>query len=248
MEQLKNDLQTLKLDNFYHSLINDYQSLATDDVVNMLSHLIHQEMELRDERAKIQMIKTSAFPSVKTIEAFDFSFNTQINKNKINELATLDFIERNENVIFVGTSGVGKTHLSIGLGVKSAESRKSTYFIKCQKLLSILQLAYEENRLEERLKHFTKYKVLIIDEVGFLPIKENESKLLFQLIDKRYETKSTIITTNVMFEKWSTIFHDAVIANAILDRLLHHSHIFKITGESFRLKSLQENIEERTND
>ena len=243
--KLKESMGKLKLDSFYNSIINEYSDIASGDVIQMLINLSSREIDNRDSKAKVQMLKTSGFPSVKRIEEFDFDFNTQINKTKYLSLVDLSFIGRCENVLFVGTPGVGKTHLSIALGVLSAESRNSTYFIKCQRLLASLQLAYDENRLEERLKHYSKYKVLIIDEIGFLPIKENESKLLFQLIDKRYESKSTIITSNVLFENWHSIFNDSSIANAILDRLLHHSHIFKITGDSYRMKSLLENKQER---
>lgn len=245
--RLKESMAILKLDSFYDNIVNNYSEIADEDVIKMLFDLSNREIENRNNKAKTQMLKTSGFPSVKRVEEFDFDFNTQINKNKYLSLMDLTFVDRSENVLFVGTPGVGKTHLSIALGVMSAESRISTYFIKCQKLLASLKLAFDENRLEERLKHYAKYKVLIIDEIGFLPIKENESKLLFQLIDKRYESKSTIITTNVMFENWYSIFNDPTIANAILDRLLHHSYIFKITGDSYRMKSLIENKEEREN-
>lgn len=146
-----------------------------------------------------------------------------------------------KNILFIGSPGVGKTHLSISIGIEAAKNRKSTYFVNCNELLMHLKKAKIENRLESRLKHFARYKVLIIDEVGFLPMDPESSKLFFQLIAKRYEkpSTSTIITTNIELAKWDEIFEDAVLANAILDRLLHHSEIFKIVGDSYRLKDKQ---------
>lgn len=131
---------------------------------------------------------------------------------------------------------IGKTHLAVSIGIATAKKRMSTYFIKCHDLLQQLKKAKRENRLEDRLKHFCKYKLLIIDELGYLPIEKEDSKLFFQLIDMRYEKKSTILTTNINFNNWDEIFIDPIIANAILDRILHHAHVVNITGKSYRLK------------
>ncbi|OLU44005.1 ATP-binding protein, partial [Dubosiella newyorkensis] len=122
------------------------------------------------------------------------------------------------------------------LGIEAAKKRNSTYFIKCHDLIQQLRKANEENRLENRLKNYSRYKLLIIDEIGYLPITKEESKLFFQLIDKRYEQKSTILTTNIGFGEWDEIFQDPVMANAILDRILHHAHVVSITGKSYRMK------------
>ena len=135
---------------------------------------------------------------------------------------------------------MGKTHLATAIGMESTKNRKLTYFINCNDLIANLKKAYHENRLEERLKFYSKYKVLIIDEMGFLPIDELGSNILFQLINKRYEKNSTIITTNKPFAKWGEIFGEPVIASAILDRLLHHSIVFNINGKSYRTKDIVE--------
>lgn len=132
--------------------------------------------------------------------------------------------------------GVGKTHLATSIGIVAAKNRDSTYFINCNDLISNLKKANSENRFMNRLNHYAKYKVLIIDEMGFLPIDKEGANMLFQLINKRYENHSTIITTNKSFGKWHEIFGDVTLANAILDRLLHHSHIININGNSYRLK------------
>lgn len=182
------------------------------------------------------MVKVAGFPHHKELKDFDFSFQPSINKQEIKDYETLRFIESQENLVFLGSSGVGKTHLAVSIGIAAAKKRYSTYFIKCNNLLQQLKKAKLENRLGDRLKHFTKYKVLIIDELGYLPIDKDDSKLFFQLIDLRYEKKSTIITTNINFNSWDDIFYDAVVANAILDRILHHSHVISISGKSYRLK------------
>ena len=146
------------------------------------------------------------------------------------------FIENKENILFLGVPGVGKTHLATSIGIEAAKNRKITYFINCHDLILQLKRAKLENRLETRLKFFSKYKVLIIDEVGYLPIDKEGANLLFQLINKRYENSSTIITTNKPFSEWGEGFGDSVLASAILDRLLHHSHVINIVGSSYRLK------------
>ncbi|SDY78409.1 DNA replication protein DnaC [Lachnobacterium bovis DSM 14045] len=182
------------------------------------------------------MIKAAAFPFVKTIEDYDFDFQPSLNKQDILELTTLRFMENAENIVFLGSSGVGKTHLATSIGIASASKRYSTYFIKCNHLLQRLKKAKIENRLESVLKYINRYKLLIIDELGYLPIDKEDSNLFFQLIDMRYEKKSTILTTNINFNEWDSVFYDAVVANAILDRILHHSKVITITGRSYRVK------------
>ena len=140
----------------------------------------------------------------------------------------------------MGSPGVGKTHLATSIGIETASNRKLTYFIHCNDLILQLKRAHLENRLEQKLKFFTKYKLLIIDELGFIPLDDEASKLLFQLISRRYEKVSTIITTNKQLSQWGEVFGDNVLANAILDRLLHHSHVISITGRSYRTKDILE--------
>ena len=188
------------------------------------------------EVASKSMIKAAAFPFIKTIEDYDFDFQPKLNKQEILELTSLKFIEELKNIVFLGSSGVGKTHLATSLGIVAAKKRYSTYFIKCHNLLQQLKRAKVENRLDSRLKYFNRYKILIIDELGYLPIDKEDSNLFFQLIDMRYEKKSTILTTNINFSNWDSVFYDAVVANAILDRVLHHSHVISINGRSYRVK------------
>lgn len=188
------------------------------------------------EVASKSMIKAAAFPFIKTIEDYDFDFQPALHKQEILELTSLKFIEELKNIVFLGSSGVGKTHLATSLGIVAAKKRYSTYFIKCHNLLQQLKRAKVENRLDSRLKYLNRYKLLIIDELGYLPIDKEDSNLFFQLIDMIYENKSTILTTNINSSNWNSVFYDAMVANAILDRVLHHSHVISINCRSYMVK------------
>ena len=202
------------------------------------------QVEKKKQNLIQHSVKVARFPSVKTLSEFDFDFQESINKQQIYDFNSLRFIDKKESIVFYGNSGVGKTHLAISIGVTTAQNRKFTYFIKCARLIEILKKAQLEGRLEERLKKFCGYKLLIIDELGYLSITKEESKLFFQLIDRRYEKHSTIITTNINFSQWDDVFGDSLIASAIVDRLLHHSHVAKITGNSYRLKDFFQKADE----
>lgn len=237
--KLINNLEVLKLERIkenldkYIELINNKEK----DIVDGFYELTNLEIELMNEKAIYGCVRTAGFPFIKTFEDFDFSFQPTINKEQILDFKNLRFIENKENIIFVGSPGVGKTHLATSIGIVAARNRDSTYFINCNDLILNLKKANSENRFMNRLNHYAKYKVLIIDEMGFLPIDSEGANMIFQLINKRYENHSTIITTNKSFGKWHEIFGDVTLANAILDRLLHHSHIININGNSYRLKN-----------
>lgn len=237
---LGNNLEELKLFQFKEHLDSyiDLINSGKKSIVEALKELTEYEIKFKEARAMNACVKVANFPFLKTIEDFDFSFQPGINKKKILDLLSLRFLERQENILFLGNSGVGKTHLSVAIGIAAAQKRISTYFTNCHELLQNLKKAHLENRLETRLKHYAKYKLLIIDEIGYLPINKEEGNIFFQLINKRYEKSSTIITTNKEFSKWHEIFGDVIIANAILDRLLHHSVVEKIVGRSYRTKDI----------
>lgn len=224
---------------YYIDLVNKGQQSFGD----ALEELIEIEKKNNQLRAENACVKTANFPFVKTMQDFDFDFQPGINKKELLELNNLSFIDRQENILFVGSSGVGKTHLATAIGVASARARYSTYFVTFESLMSQLKKALLENRLEARLKFFSKYKVLIIDEIGYMPIDQDSSNLFFQVIAKRYEKHCTIITTNTPFSKWGEIFRSPTLANAVLDRLLHHSQIISIKGPSYRLKEKRAFIE-----
>ena len=181
-------------------------------------------------------MQISSFPYQKTINNFDFNYQPQINKSAIEVLCSLRFMETKSYVVFMGTPGVGKTHLAISIGIEAATQRLSTYFINFSTLMVKIKKAIAAKREEIIIKHYLKYSLLIIDEIGYLPIDKETSYVFFQLIVARYEKRSTIQTTNQPFSKWGDVFGDNVIASAIIDRLVHHCEIIKISGLSYQLK------------
>lgn len=199
--------------------------------------VLNKEVEAKEENNKLYNVKVAAFPFVRTLDNYDFSFQPSVKEDKIRQVVTSSFYENATNIVFIGNPGVGKTHLAIAIGYEVAIKRNSVYFIKFSRLINNLKKAYEENSLEQKLKLYFKYKLLIIDEVGFSEISPLEAKLFFQLIDMRYSKRSTIFTSNIPFDKWSDILgHDEMITKAILDRILHFSYLFNITGNSYRIK------------
>ena len=238
--KLINNLDTLGLIEIKNSIDNVIERVNNEELnfTDALYELTERELSFQKERAKVALIKVANFPFQKTFSDYDFCFQPSINKNEIIDCKYLKFVENKENIIFLGPPGVGKTHLATAIGMETALNRISTYFISCHDLILQLKRAHLENRLEQRLKHFTSYTVLIIDEVGYLPLDIEASNLLFQLITKRDEKKSTILTTNKNFSEWGEVFGDSVLANAILDRLLHHSKVFTIKGRSYRTKDI----------
>lgn len=233
-------LDLIKIKSELPEYLDNHKKDSTS-IIKCLKELTEKEIEDKNERISENLIRTAAFPYRKTLEDFDFNFNDSIDKEYIMDLATMRFIEDNKNILFVGNPGVGKTHLAVALGIKATQSRYSVYFTTCHQLITKLNKAHKENRLDKQLQHFSQYKLLIIDEIGYLPIDQQGVNLFFQLISKRYENKSTIITTNMPFSSWGKIFNDNIIANAILDRLLHHAYVVKIVGESYRTKYIANN-------
>lgn len=237
-QQLLSNLEYLKLKQMVVHLneVVDFGVRNQMSFIDTLIKLTNYEIDVREQNMIQSMVKVAAFPHLKEIKDFDFTFQASVNQQQILDFLTFRFIEQNENIVFLGPSGVGKTHLATAIGIAAAKKRTSTYFIKCHDLIQNLRRARLENRLEARLKHYTKYKLLIIDEIGYLPIEQEDAKLFFQLIDMRYEKRSTILTTNVNFKAWDEVFQEPKLANAILDRILHHATVVTMIGDSYRLK------------
>ena len=235
---LNNNLDTLKLIKIKEN-INTYLDLIADGkktTMGALIELTNLELEYKKDLAITSCVKVANFPFLKEIKDFDFSYQPSIDKKKIMDLMTLRFIENYENIIFCGTPGVGKTNLAVSIGIEAAKNRISTYFISFHELISQLKTAKYENRLDVRTKWFCRYKLLIIDEVGYEKMNPDTANLFFNLISKRYEKSSTIITTNLVFSKWPDVFGEPTLTNALLDRLLHHCSVININGPSYRLK------------
>jgi DNA replication protein DnaC len=208
-----------------------------------LEELVDIEKKGKQVRRDAINLHIANYPFIKTLDDFDFGFQPNLNKKELLELNKLGFVESKENVVFIGSSGVGKTHLATALGITCTKARYQTYFIPFESLIMQLKKAHQENRLETRLKFFAKYKVLIIDEIGYMPIDSDTANIFFQLIARRYEKNSTIITTNMPFSKWGEYFGSSMLANAVLDRLLHHSTVVSIKGPSYRTKDIRSLLE-----
>jgi DNA replication protein DnaC len=188
------------------------------------------------ERRLLAKTRLAHFPFVKTLTDFDFQFQPSIDKKQIQELATLRFLHEAENVIFLGPPGVGKTHLAVALGMEAVAAGHNVYFITLPELLDQLQRDVQENRLSEKLAKLRHPTLLILDEMGYLPLERIATSFLFQLVSQRYTKGSVIVTSNKSYAEWGSVFGDDVTAAAVLDRLLHHSTSVNIRGDSYRLK------------
>jgi len=201
-----------------------------------LTEVMKTEWQSRRVRGTEARMRQARFPAMHTLETFDFDFQPGIDRKVIRELASLAFVERGDNAIFLGPPGVGKTHLALSLGIKAVEAGHRVLFFTLDELLTKLRKASAENKLERMLKQLTYPKVLILDELGYLPMNRDEASLFFRLVTRRYEKASLILTSNKGFGDWGEVFGDSVMATAILDRLLHHATTVNIKGESYRLK------------
>jgi len=181
-------------------------------------------------------LKQARLPWIKTLDQFDFEYQPSIDRKQVRELAGLSFVERAQNVVLLGPPGVGKTHIAVALGIKAVEAGYSVLFLTLEALMGRLVRARHENRLERSLQQLTYPKLLILDELGYLPLSREEASLFFRLLVRRYERGSLIVTSNKGFTDWGEVFNDHVLATAILDRLLHHATTLNIKGESYRLK------------
>jgi DNA replication protein DnaC len=239
--QIEQYLKILSL----HRVSEIYQKEAENAAKTKLSYqdyllrLLEAQVLTKMERSVNRKMQMAGFPDIKRLEEFDFSYQPQINEKLIRELASLDFVDAGKNVLLVGPPGVGKTHLAISLGIKACQARKRVLFYSAERLTDELAAAEVAGMLNKKLELLLRIDLLIIDEMGYLTMNNQTAKLFFQLIAKRYEKGSIIVTTNKPFEQWGEIFSDEVIAAAILDRLLHHSYPFVVNGKSYRLKDIK---------
>lgn len=236
--QLQSYLKDLKLNQVLLHLDETIEHAleSKESLVSTFNRLFAHEVALKQANRIRSVVKVANFPHQKTLDEYDFSFQPAVSSKQMQDYNSLRFLENKRNIIFMGSSGVGKTHLATSIGVTAAKSGITTYFIKCYDLIQNLKKAKMECRLHDRIKHFNRYKLLILDELGYLPLDKDDASLLFQIIDARYEKKSTIITTNMPFREWAMVLGDERLAHAVVDRLLHHADVVTIKGPSYRLK------------
>ena len=211
-------------------------SQADRPYAEFLLDLLDAEARARKEERFRQALKRTKLPAMKTLEQFDFGFQPSIDQSQIRELRTLRFVHEAGNVVFLGPPGVGKTHLAIALTVEAVRAGFSAQYITAHDLVSDLGKAAREGRLDRRLRAFVNPRVLVVDEMGYLPLDEVGATLFFQLVTARYERGSILLTSNKSYGDWGSVFGDAVMATAVLDRLLHHSTTINIRGDSYRMK------------
>ncbi len=235
---LAHHLKTLKLPTF----LREYEKLARQcaaeghDHIRFLARLVELELIDRERRMVERRIKAARFPATKSLDSFDFKAIPKLNKMLVLELARGEWIERRENVIALGPSGTGKTHVALGLGLAACQKGLSVGFTTAAALVHELMEARDERRLLRLQKQLAGYKLLIIDELGFVPLSKTGAELLFELISRRYERGATLITSNLPFDEWTETFGSERLTGALLDRLTHHVHILEMNGESYRLK------------
>ena len=199
-----------------------------------LAFLCEREIARKDQRRIDMSFGLAKFPFVRDLKGFDFAAQPSIDRAQIRDLATGRFIANGYALLFLGPPGVGKSHLAVALGREAIVAGYTVLFTGAMELVANLAKAQSENRLEERLKHYAKPKLLIVDELGYLPLEPDAAPLFFQLVSRRYERGALLVTSNRAVGEWGTVFGDAVVATAILDRLLHHSHVVTIRGDSYR--------------
>ena len=238
---LNHRLKSLRLP----TVLREYGKLAKQaaaeglDHVQFLARLIELEMIDRERRMIERRIKAAKFPAVKSLDSFDFKAIPALNKMQVLELARCEWVTRRENVIALGPSGTGKTHVAIGLGLAACQKGLSVGFTTASALVSEMMEARDERRLLRFQKQMAGYKLLIIDELGFVPLSKTGAELLFELISQRYERGSTLITSNLPFDEWTETFGSERLTGALLDRLTHHVSILEMNGESYRLAQSQ---------
>ena len=237
-DQIRGQLADLKMPGALEALDHVLSQIDGGQMAapEAISAVLEAQISLRNNRRLEAAMRSSRLPAIKQLEHFDFSFQPSIKREQIESLATLGFVERRENVVFLGPPGVGKTHLAISLAIAAAQQGRRVYYGTLGELITSLEEAQAAGKLLHRMKTLTHPALLVVDEIGYLPVSRTGAMLFFQLMSRRYEHASTVLTSNKSFEEWGEIFGDEVMATALIDRLLHHCHIVNIRGNSYRMR------------
>lgn len=243
-EKLITDLKKLRLPAMAEMLDSYTKQAATNSMsyMDFLSGLVLEEVSYKERRGVQNRIKSARFPVMKDLDDFDYTFQPSLNKKKLAELSNLRFVDNKENILFLGPPGVGKTHLATGLAVRGCETGYKVLFTTLNEMISVLMASLADNSFPAKLRTYIQPSLLVIDEVGYLPVPKEGANFLFQVVAKRYETGSIILTSNKSFADWGEVLGDSIIASAVLDRLLHHSTIFNIRGASYRLREKKKEL------
>lgn len=239
LEETRNYMRSLNLSWGKDNLEQALEDANGKDVsyLEFLSNLLKGEMTAREKKAEDRRMKHADFPFLKTIADFDFGFQRSITKKQVNQLLDMQWVERSYNLILLGPPGVGKTHVGVAITLEAVKKGYRVSFVTMENLIRHLKLETTSPRSRQKLKRIMASDLVMIDEIGFLPISRQEANLFFQLVSSLYEQAALIITSNKGFEDWPELMGDPVITTAILDRIVHHSEIFNLTGESYRLKN-----------
>jgi DNA replication protein DnaC len=238
IERVKTNLVSLKMPRALEIFDVTLRGLERGEIsaVDAIDALLTEELTMRENRRIKMAVQMAKLSAIKTLAGFDFAFQPSLDKNRVLALAGLQFINRAEAVHLIGPPGTGKTHLSLALGVEAVKAGRSVYFSSLADIVASLAKAERDGTLRERIRYYCRFALLIVDEIGYLPVTPGGGNLFFQLVNARYEKGAMILTSNRGFAEWGEIFGDSVVATALLDRLLHHAVVIQIEGSSYRLR------------